>query len=96
MTEPFFTILVVLVFGASVILFVWGVFSVLPSVGRLLARSFWCPFRDCNVTAEFREGPWDGARMDVSRCTAFTPPDAITCDKACLRLKTLPAMRAAR
>ena len=96
MAEPFFTILAVSVFGVSITLFVWGVFHVLPSVGRLLARSFWCPFRDRNVTAEFKEEPWDGARVDVARCTAFMPPDAISCDKPCLLLKTLPTSRGAR
>jgi hypothetical protein len=65
MTEPFFTILALLVFGASVILAVWGVFSVVPSVGHLLARSFWCPFRNRNVTAEFRDDLWNGAHVDV-------------------------------
>lgn len=96
MAEPFFTILAVSVFGASITLSVWGVFRVLPSVSRLLARSFWCPFRDRNVTVDFREDPWDGARVDVSRCTAFAPPDVISCEKACLRLKRLPTSRAAR
>jgi len=90
MAEPFFTIFIVLVFGASVILFVWAVFRVLPSVSRLVARSFWCPFRDRNVTAEFREEPWDGTRIDVSRCTAFTPPEAVNCEKLCLRPKRFP------
>jgi hypothetical protein len=96
MAQPFLTILTVLVFGASIILFVWAVFKILPSVSGLLVRSFWCPFRDRNVTVEFREDPWDGARVDVSRCTAFTPPDAIACEKACLRLKRLSTSRAAR
>jgi hypothetical protein len=77
MAEPFCRILAVAVFGVSTILLVWGVFRVLPSVSRRVAQSFWCPFRDCNVTAEFREEPWDGARVDVARCTAFTPPDLV-------------------
>jgi hypothetical protein len=91
MAEPFFTILTVLVFGASIILLVWAVFRALPSGSRRVARWFWCPFRDCNVTAEFREKPWDGTRIDVSRCTAFTPPEAVNCAKLCLGLKKFPA-----
>ena len=95
MAEPYFTILAVSVFGVSITPFVWGVFRVLPSLSRLVAKSFWCPFRDCNVTAEFREEPWDGARVDVARCTAFKSPDVISCDKLCLRLKTFPTARVA-
>lgn len=91
MAQPLFTILTVLVFGASIILFVWAVFRALPSGSRLVARLFWCPFRERNVTAEFRENPWDGTRIDVSRCSAFTPPDAVTCEKLCLGLKKFRA-----
>ncbi len=95
MADPFFTILVVLLFGASLILFVWAVFRVLPSIVRLVARSFWCPFRERHVTAEFIEEAWDGTPVEVSRCTAFTPPESITCDKLCLHLKKLPESREA-
>ena len=93
MTDPLFTILAVVVLGASLILLVWGLFRVLPPVGRLVARSFWCPFRERNVTAGFTEKAWDGAPVEVSYCTAFTPPTAVTCDKECLRLKKLPDPR---
>lgn len=53
-------------------------------------RSFRCPLRDRNVTAELEEKTWDGKRVDVVSCTAFTPPTDVRCGKDCLTLKSLP------
>lgn len=53
------------------------------------SRTFWCPFRQRNVTAVFSESVWDG-RFDVQACDAFDPAEAVGCDRACLNLKTLP------
>jgi hypothetical protein len=59
--------------------------------GTLLARyAFRCPVKAQDVAAEFRESVWDGRRLDVERCTAFTPPEDVRCDKACRLLDRLP------
>ncbi len=60
---------------------------------RTVTRAFWCPFRDRAVTAEFREDAWDGTRLAVKQCSAFSPPTAITCEKRCLYLHKLPSAR---
>ncbi len=65
--------------------------GVSTGVSELAAHSFWCPFRECSVTAEFKEAVWDGKRVDVSSCSVFSPPTAVVCDKACLRLAKLTA-----
>ena len=52
--------------------------------------AFHCPFKEQDVATEFRESAWDGRRLDVERCTAFTPPDDVRCDKACQLLGRLP------
>jgi hypothetical protein len=62
-------------------------------VGRPVSRSFWCPRRGAQVTAEFQEDVWDGRRLDVTRCSAFDPPTAVACDKVCLRTRRLRRMR---
>ena len=51
---------------------------------------FRCPFKEQDVATEFRESAWDGQRLDVERCSAFTPPDEVRCDKACQLLGQLP------
>lgn len=96
MVNPGLTIAAVLLFAVSLVLLIWGVFSVLPTVNRRVARSFWCPFCERNVTVDFEEEAWDGARLGVSRCTAFTPPEAVTCEKLCLRLDRLPVSKRER
>jgi hypothetical protein len=59
--------------------------------GSVLARrAFFCPFRQQDVSVDFRQAAWDGRRTDVQACTAFTPPTAVGCDKACLALERLP------
>lgn len=56
-------------------------------------RRFWCPYRSENVDVSFREAAWDGAFVDVSACSAFSPADRVRCDKGCLGLGRLPAAR---
>jgi hypothetical protein len=51
---------------------------------------FRCPFKEQDVATEFRESAWDGRRLDVERCSAFTPSDDVRCDKACQLLGRLP------
>lgn len=51
---------------------------------RSVTRSFWCPVRGQNVTARFREAAWDGKPVEVTRCSTFSPPEAIACERLCL------------
>lgn len=51
---------------------------------RSWAAAFWCPFRGRDVEAHFEETVWEGKRLDVTDCSAFTPTTKVTCDKACL------------
>ena len=88
-------LVILLLLGAALTLLVWSAFSVLPPVSRLVAKSFWCPFRAGSVTAEFKEEEWGGTCFEVASCTAFAPPTAITCEKLCLRLEQLPEQKAA-
>ena len=69
------------------------VFGSLRGIIRMVSHSFWCPVADQHVTAEFQEKAWDGRPVEVYRCTAFTPPTAITCAKPCLELKKFPPAR---
>ena len=52
--------------------------------------TFPCPAKRQDVDAEFRESAWDGRSLDVERCSAFTPPEDVRCDKACLLLVRAP------
>jgi hypothetical protein len=52
--------------------------------------SFRCPGKAQNVEADFRESEWDGRRLDVERCSAFSPAEDVRCDKACASLARLP------
>jgi len=77
-----------------------GALVVVRAFGRRLftgtvprRRSFWCPFRERNVQADFSESAWDGCYIDVQACDAFMPPTEVGCDKACLDMKRLPATR---
>jgi len=56
---------------------------------RRVTRMVWCPLRDraLSVTLEERR---DGRRIDVEQCSAFLPPTAVSCGKACLRLTRRP------
>jgi hypothetical protein len=81
--------LIVLAVGVGLALSVWGVYVALPAVNRLVTRAFWCPFRRRDVSVDLAERAWDARLVDVTRCSAFEPASAITCDKACLGLGTL-------
>jgi hypothetical protein len=85
-----------------VILIVGAVLVVMLRLGprlfpgtRQTDRAFWCPFRERDVAVEFEEGVWEGDLCDVKRCTAFSPSTAVACDKQCLRVQNLPALRGA-
>ena len=57
---------------------------------RGVVRTVWCPIQDRKLTAELEEEFWDGRRVEVNQCRAFSPPAAVTCGKACLRLTERP------
>jgi len=86
-------IIIVLALGTAVALLLLAAFGSLPGVTRIVRRSFWCPFLARNVTAEFQEEAWDGKPVEVNRCSAFTPPTAITCEKLCLHLEKFSSVR---
>jgi hypothetical protein len=52
-------------------------------------RFFRCPAKSRYVTVEFEETVWDGQLVDVTRCSAFTPPTVVDCDKRCLATQRL-------
>jgi len=54
-------------------------------------RAFRCPFRDTNVDVDFKEAVWDGSLVDVTVCSAFSPPQDVRCEKGCLMLGKFPA-----
>ncbi len=91
--DPSMTILIVLALGLALVLLAWIASTREPRPTRLATRSFWCPFRGENVTAEFREEAWDGKPVAVESCTVFSPPGAVACDRLCLRLPKLPPLR---
>jgi hypothetical protein len=52
---------------------------------RRMIRRIRCPDRGCDVVVHVQEAIWDGRPVDVECCSAFTPPAAVRCSKACLR-----------
>lgn len=86
-------IIIVLALGTAAALLLLAAFGSLPGVTRTVTRSFWCPFRLRDVTAEFLEQAWDGKPVEVNRCSAFTPPTAIACEKLCLHLEKFSSVR---
>lgn len=93
--SPLGSLIFVLVLGFALVLLVWGMFQFVPTPRLQATKSFFCPFRERNVTAEFEETGWDGSAVNVARCSAFDPPTAIACEQGCLNLKRLPAARGA-
>jgi hypothetical protein len=91
---PWITLAMILMIGFGLVLLGWGVFTAFPRVSRVVERSFCCPFKNRNVLVQFQEDPWDDRPIHVDRCSAFTPPTAVGCDRLCLNLAKLPAARA--
>lgn len=81
-SEGLLTIVLALATAVAFLLLI--VFGGRRGVIRTVTRSFWCPARRQHVTAEFQEEAWDGTPVAVNRCTAFSPPTAITCERLCL------------
>ena len=75
---------------AAVVLLVVRWRGMMRGATRRVTRAVWCPTRDCRLTATLEEEMWDGRRVDVEACSAFSPPTAVTCGKACLRLIRRP------
>ncbi len=87
-----------LVWPVPIFLAVAAVFILVLAFGRRLfpgiylsRRAFWCPFRSTNVRVDFKTSIWDGNRLDVEGCSAFSPP--VQCEKACLLLGKFPAVK---
>jgi hypothetical protein len=77
--------------AAAVVLFVIRLLGPHLFRGTLTWRySFRCPGKQQDVEADFRESEWDGRRLDVERCSAFTPAEDVRCNKACAFLARLP------
>jgi hypothetical protein len=90
--SPWVTLALILMIGFGLVLLVWGVFRAFPQVTRFAERTFWCPFRERNVTVGFQENAWDDRPIDVDRCSAFAPATAVECDRLCLTLAKLPTV----
>ena len=75
---------------AVVVLLVFLKRGAMRGVSRRVARSVWCPVRDQQLAAELEEAEWDGKRLDVAQCAAFSPPTAVSCEKACLKITGRP------
>jgi hypothetical protein len=70
--------------AAAVLLLVIRAFGRSLFPGRACWRySFRCPLKHQDVDAELRESVWDGQRLGVDRCSAFTPAEDVRCSKAC-------------
>ena len=86
-------LIIILALATAGVLALVVAFGGMPGVTRAATRGFWCPVQGRNVTADFDEAAWDGKLVSVRSCSAFMPATAIGCDKACLRMKRLQAMR---
>lgn len=51
---------------------------------RKVHRKIWCPIRGTEVQLSLLETAPEGRPIDVTACSAFMPPTAITCDRRCL------------
>ena len=90
-----------LLFPVPIFLVVTAALIGVLSAGRRLfpgtftaTRAFRCPFRDTDVSVDFKEAVWDGNLVDVAACSAFSPPQDVRCEKSCLMLGKFPAARA--
>lgn len=78
-----------LVLGLALVLLVVGAMGGLSRVTRTASRTFRCPIREQQVTADFNEEIWGGPPFDVVRCTGLAPSTAIRCGKPCLALPSV-------
>ena len=75
---------------AAIVLLVVRYRGLMRGVRRPATRTVWCPVHDRKLTATLEEEVWDGRRVEINQCSAFSPPTAVTCGKACLRLTQRP------
>jgi hypothetical protein len=75
------TIMSLWIAAIAVLLFL-GALSV-----RKVHRKICCPIRGTEVQLSLLETAPEGRPLDVTACTAFMPPTAITCDRRCLGLR---------
>jgi hypothetical protein len=54
-----------------------------PGTRRVRER-LWCPVRAKRMRVDLEVTAWDGRAVDVTACSAFSPPDAVTCERRCL------------
>jgi hypothetical protein len=83
-------IVVYLALLTAVVLLLVRARGLMRGVSRGVTQAVWCPVQDRKLTATLEEEVWDGRRLDVKECSAFSPPTAVICGKACLRLTERP------
>ncbi len=72
-------------FDAILFLGAVGLVLLLPlALSRTVKRSLRCPATGREATVHLQQLIWCGQFLDVKRCSTFEPPDAITCDRACI------------
>jgi hypothetical protein len=62
---------------------------------RTVHREIRCPIRGTEVQLSFLEAAPEGRPIEVTACSMFMPPSAITCDRRCLGLLPRRATRPA-
>jgi hypothetical protein len=82
----------VIVVGVGLVLVLALTFGsrLFPGTRRVRDR-LWCPVRARRMRVDVEVTAWDGRTIDVAACAAFTPPEAVTCERRCLavtRVKT--------
>ena len=93
MADLGFGVIIVLALGAAVVLLVVARFGSMPGVTRPIRRTFFCPWKERDATVEFQEEVWDGRLVEVSECSVFAPPTAVSCEKRCLFMGRFPETR---
>ena len=79
---------------ASIVVILLAVIAGGPRLFAPILRrsaSLRCPSTGREVTGDFEVSEWDGSALDVHACSAFTPPEALTCDRRCLGLTVVAA-----
>jgi hypothetical protein len=72
---------------------VWAIaMLLLVFSARPRRRMIVCPLSGNAVRVRFLESVPRGRPIDVTACSAFTPPDAVKCGQRCLGLLARPAM----
>ena len=85
-----FPLIVYLALLTAVFLVLIRARGLMRGMRRRVPRTVWCPVHDRKLAATLEEEVWDGRRIDVAECSAFSSTTAVTCGKACLRLTERP------